>query len=524
MQRMGGKTAATRPRVLLLGFDCADVDLVEQWSREGYMPHCAALRGQGTFRRLRTTSEIMHVSAWPTLYTGTTPGQHGASHAYQLRSGEQEIRFADPRRFSQAPFWKHLDDAGRRCIVFDAFASALVEPFHGVQIQEYGTWTWFGAQRSTPHGMLGDITRRFGAYPAPEHTKLVHVPRDLPGYRDQLVAGAGVKSRIAQALLREQQWDVAFISFAEAHAGGHYLWHAGDRGFPLRPPGVDDGTQHLLRDVYCAVDKAIGDIVANVDDSTTVIVMSVDGMGPNYSGSHFMPEMLHRMGVFDSNTVGQDRRRGHGTVPPRSATRRLREAVPMSVRQAVTHCLPRCLQQWRQLMWLNSGVDWDKSQVFCIPSSDEAFFRINLRGREPRGIVEPGGEYQDLLESIRQQLTQLKNPCNECDAVEQVILMDSACPGPRRQDLPDAVVKWNAGARIGGALRSVSCGTIEMPASYQVPPFYTGNHRNVAFATMRGPTTPQNVEVAGGHILDVAPTILSILGVDPPAHFEGNRW
>lgn len=521
---MNSKRSGARPRVLLIGFDCADVDLVQRWSGEGYMPTCAGLHRQGVFRRLRTTSEIMHVAAWPSLYTGTTPGRHGASHAYCVRAGEQSIRFADPRRFSEAPFWKLLDAAGRRCIVVDPFVSALVEPFDGVQIQEYGTWTWFGPPRSTPRGLLKEIGRRFGPYPAPEHSKLVHVPRDLHGYRDQLVAGAKVKSRIARALMREHDWDLTFVSFAEAHAGGHYLWHAGDREFPVPARGVDGTREDLLRDVYAAVDAAIGEILATVDDATTVIVMSVDGMGPNYGASHFMPELLHRMGLFHSSAFGSESAGTRGASPRKSALRRLRDTVPMSVRQAATRYLPRCLQLWRQLKWLNSGIDWNRSKVFCIPSSDEAFFRCNLRGREPLGIVEPGTEYEELLQRLEEELEALTNPLNGLEAAAGVIRVDAACPGPRRRDLPDLIAKWNTQSRIGHQLSAPSCGTLELRAGHDVPPFYTGNHRNVAFALLRGPSWPGRVELAGGHIVDVAPTILNLLGVDPPSHLEGQAW
>ena len=162
----------------------------------------------------------------------------------------------------------------------DAFVNSRLDGFKGIQILEYGTWTWFGEPCSTPSGLLKEIKRRFGPYPAPEHSKLVHVPRNIPGYRDQLIAGARLKSRIMRALLREHDWDMAFVSFGEVHAGGHYLWHAGDAEFPLQPPRTVVDLGNPLRDVYSAVDEAIGEILEAVGDNTTAIVLSVDGMGP----------------------------------------------------------------------------------------------------------------------------------------------------------------------------------------------------------------------------------------------------
>ena len=124
----------SKQRVLLVGFDCADSALVDKWCSEGHLLTCAALRREGAWRPLGTASKVMHVSAWPTLYTGTSPGVHGVSHAYHVRAGEQRIRFGD-FQFGAPPFWKYLDDAGLKCIVMDAFASVPVKEFKGLQIK-----------------------------------------------------------------------------------------------------------------------------------------------------------------------------------------------------------------------------------------------------------------------------------------------------------------------------------------------------------------------------------------------------
>ena len=57
-------------------------------------------------RTAPNTAEVMHVSAWPSIYTGTTPGHHGMYHAYQARAGEQisvmDMEPGDPQAPSSA--------------------------------------------------------------------------------------------------------------------------------------------------------------------------------------------------------------------------------------------------------------------------------------------------------------------------------------------------------------------------------------------------------------------------------------
>ena len=290
-------------RVLVLGLDSADAELIERWADAGHFPTFAALRREGTWGRLGTTAEVLHVSAWPTIYTGARPGQHGLYHAYQARAGTQALHRTRVEWGALPAFWQLLDRAGRRCLVMDAFMDRPLEDFGGTQIVEYGTWTWFSDPGGRPRQLYRELMRRFGPYPAPEHSRVLTVP-DPAWFRDQLAAGARRKGEVVRWLLDRAAWDLAFIGFGEPHGAGHYLWHLGDESYPSHPPALTSGTEHALRDVYRAVDEALAVILESAGGDTTVLVTSGDGMGPNYSGCHRIPEVLHRMGLFHGPGVG----------------------------------------------------------------------------------------------------------------------------------------------------------------------------------------------------------------------------
>src|SRR5215510_11953648 len=76
-------------RVLFIGLDAGDAELIEQWCRKGFLPNISRMRAQGTWARMETTAEIVHVSAWPSIFTGTTPDKHGLYHAYVMHPGHQ---------------------------------------------------------------------------------------------------------------------------------------------------------------------------------------------------------------------------------------------------------------------------------------------------------------------------------------------------------------------------------------------------------------------------------------------------
>lgn len=500
-------------RVLLIGLDSADAELVERWADEGHLPVLAGLRREGLWSRLGTTAEVMHVSAWPTIYTGATPGQHGLYHAYQMRAGDQRIQRTSPSWMARPPFWRHLDAAGRRCIVFDAFMDGPLDGFRGIQIREYGTWTWFGEPGSAPAATLAEIVRRFGRYPAPEHMDVTRVPADLVWFRDQLVRGAATKAAATAWLLREQPWDMAFVTFAEPHGAGHYLWHVEDRDYPSHPAGGVRGLPHPVRDVYAAVDQAIGAVLAAVDDTVTVLVFSGDGMGPNYAGSHHVGPILARLDLLHSS----------GAAGKPGLLKRLRQMLPLAARETITRCLPRQRRHALATAWMNSGIDWERTKAFLVPNSNEAYVRLNLAGREPMGRLGPD-EAAALLAQLDGELAGLVNPDNAIGAAERVTLVDAAFPGSERPHLPDLVVSWRHAARIGERLAAPSCGEVHGCAPHQVSPFYTGNHRALAFVAGRGPAIGAGASLRGAHILDIPATVLALLGVDLPRWFEGRAW
>ena len=200
---------------------------------------------------------------------------------------------------------------------------------------------------------------------------------------------------------------------------------------------------------------------------------------------------------------------------------RLRHMVPLGLRQTVSRCLPKSVHYRMNLKWVNDSVEWERSKVFCIPNANEAYFRLNLRGREPKGIVAPGAEEEALVAELRSEMSALVNPDNGRSAVERVVGVSETFPGPQRDRLPDVTASWNNDAETLGRVRAPRGGVVEQAAGYQIGAYYTGNHRPNAFLVARGPGLPEGVEVRGNHILDVAPTVLALLGVSPPSHFAG---
>ncbi|MEO1017107.1 MAG: alkaline phosphatase family protein, partial [Pseudomonadota bacterium] len=437
-----------------------------------------------------------------------------------VRAGNQNILRTQPEFCAQRPFWKYLDDAGIRCLVFDAFMDSPLPGYAGAQVREYGTWTWFGEPGSSPQGLLKALKSEVGSYPGPEHSKVVTVP-DPEWFGKVLATAAERKGEAITWLLNSESWQLAFVTINEFHGAAHYLWHLFDQGYPTF---ADSQYKNSLRDVFIAIDAALGNIICGLDDNTDILIVSCDGMGPNYSGCHLMPELLHKLGLFHATSVGGGDDAVEASKSSGGLLSKIRFMIPLGVRQAITQQMPRDLRYRLSMKWANSGIDWARTKVFCIPNNNEAYFRVNLRGREPEGIVEPGAEADQLVADLKVELQKMENPETGRSAARSVVRMDDAFCGPERPNLPDLVVTWNNKAETTNQIKTPSVGIIRRENSFDFAPHYTGNHRPGAFVIVGGPSFSTSQPASGGNIVDVAPTVFDILGVDIPNHFEGRSW
>jgi predicted AlkP superfamily phosphohydrolase/phosphomutase len=233
-------------------------------------------------------------------------------------------------------------------------------------------------------------------------------------------------------------------------------------------------------------------------------------MGPNHSGWHLIPEVLRRIGVSHSGEGGD--------TGEKSWLFQLRESVPRKWRDLVSRSLPNKVRDYLRIHWATSSIDWRNDHVFSLPTDAHGLIRINLKGRDAEGHVEPGPDYEEICRNISRTLKDLFNPQTGKPVVDEVFLTDEVFPGPERDRLPDLIVSWRNGAKIDG-VTSKEIGAVRG----DLPDRRSGNHRAEGFALFYGPGIAKGQE-SEGHLLDIAPTILNFYGQDLPSSFDGRPW
>ena len=499
-------------KTLVLGLDMGDGALIRRWAEAGHLTTFARMIKNGKWIRLETPANVLHVSAWPSLYTGVLPGEHGVYYTFQPQKDSQIAKRIGIGQYGKPPIWKLLDHAGLKCIVMDAPYTFPEEEYHGIQIFEWGTWGWYWQPMSRPADLWKKFENCCGSYPLGFEANQIGLKAlNLEKLRNRLVASAASKANAAAWLLSEYSWDFAWIVFGETHPAGHYL-----RNFDR----MQSGASEFCLDVYQTIDSAIGQILKNQEDDTSVIVVSGDGVGPNYAGWHLLPNVLQETGYLVKTgqpPIGPTDGPAQGDRPKKDWLKQVRGLVPSNLRQTVSKRLPASLREKLMARWESSEVDWHRTRAFCLPTDLEGCIRINLKGREPEGIVEPGEEYRRLCEEIAHLMTGLIDDDTGRRVVKSVYKIYETFPGARQNDLPDIIVHWENQKKIN---------SIRIPASGirvdgESPDQRTGTHISPGFMLGYGDRLSNGLILSGNHVVDLAPTILQLMNVTVPAYMQG---
>src|SRR5882724_1401877 len=506
-------------RTVVLGVDSVDLLLVQRWCAQGRLPFFDSLLKSGSLVRLSTVSRVLQGAVWPSLLSGRSPGQHGTYFLNQLTNGTYNLDQIDAGHTDLNPYYLQLDVNGVRCAIVDVPNDMPRRQFKGLHIVDWLTefQYWQFAQQAVPaadDGARLEMMSKTGGYGPTVQTLQGH--RAL---RQRLERSIALKGTLTKQLLARTDLDHVFVVFAEAHKAGHFLWSYMDPTHPDHVP-AEPYLRDALPDIYEAIDRQLGQLASSLRPDDNLVIFSDHGMQANYRGDHFVVPLLQRLGLCAPDQVPvlenlssapQPNGAGQTNSPP--ATSR---GLGGRVKELIKRLAPRFASAFlRHKFGVASRIDWKRTKVFQLPTDRNSYLRVNVRGREPDGVVARGQEYADLLRFIEAELRALVNVETGRPAVEEVFKLHELFPGPLVDELPDLVVLWSAEAPLN-SIQSPRLGRLDIPIKED----RSGNHRAEGFILARGPAIRPNVEMLHADILQMPATLLALHGVPAPSHFE----
>ncbi len=126
-------------KLVVVGIDGMDPNLLREYMDAGLMPHFKALADQGTFVPLGTSNPPQSPVAWSNFITGMDPGGHGVFD-FLHRDPETYLPISSAGAMEQrVPFWDLLGEAGVKCEVWRIPAAYPIQPSDQLVLSDMGT-------------------------------------------------------------------------------------------------------------------------------------------------------------------------------------------------------------------------------------------------------------------------------------------------------------------------------------------------------------------------------------------------
>ncbi|GMU77692.1 MAG: hypothetical protein AMXMBFR46_04910 [Acidimicrobiia bacterium] len=509
--------------LLIVGLDAMEATLIDRGIASGSLPAFSRFAGSAAALTLDSPMHTYPGAIWPEINTGRSAETLGLYfHPCQLRTGDPVPRRLPATAIDATQDWWHTaGDAGRRVLVLDVPHSVPRPGTNGIHVTDWGNHDRPWDAASDPPEALDEVRALVGDHPIGRCDHQVRNGR-IASYRrlvTDLLDGVERRTRMSEALLAREHWDLAMIAFTESHCVGHQYWAFTDPRHPVALPDRPPDLAGAIDTVYRAIDTGFGRLVDAAGPHASVMVLASHGMGPYVGGYQLLPEVLVRLGL-------RPRPVAVAAVPSR---------LPPRVRAGLRRVVPDRLR-WRRLALAGTLAHHDlispRTKATALLNNRCGAIRLNLRGREPYGSVDPGPEADALLAMLRRELEALTDPRSG----ERIVVATHSPTAARsgrggcHPDLPDLVVDFHTGLGAIEACESPRVGRIDVPLwtrdrrpdGWPVALGRTGDHTPESRLWIRAPGIGRGFTPGqAASVRDVGPTALRLLGVDIPHGVEG---
>ncbi len=515
------------PKVVVIGLDSATWTVIRPWMEEGSLPNLAKLMQGGVSGTLQSVLPPITPPAWTSFMTGKNPGKHGIFHFVETEDGGYAMNYANATSRRSPTVWKLLNDAGYTVGTMNIPFTYPPEPLKGFQISGMDTPSESSpfihplALREELERQLGPLQldlRFLGAMSTDERRN--RVLEEMKQLDEQW-------SKAALYLLEKHPQDVMMFVFMSIDTVQHYFWHYMDKDHFLHDPKVVPQFGDAIRKVYERLDAAAGKIIDRLPLDTAVFVVSDHGGGPVVDRTVYLNRYLAQLGLLHYQETATSSVRTFGKKVMRGAYSLLRNSLTSRQKSRLADLFPKLHQKSEMAYSSFTSIDWSRTQAYCseVLASPPSIW-INLKGLKPQGIVEPS-DYESLVTTIIAKLAELTDPRNGQPVIHRVYRRDEIFHGPLAHEGADLILDWWSENSLFSTQPSFPEDTNE-PALVirEHKPSETsewgGTHRLNGILAARAPAFQAGLEAENLHLIDLAPTILHLLGVPVPQDMDGH--
>lgn len=504
----------------MLGWDGAEPSIIDAMLQEGGLPNLARIISSGAYGRVKSTIPDTSLAAWTSALTGLNPGRHGMVNFVRRPPGQYRLQ---------------LLDANDR-LVPTVLARAHSEGFSVASFGVPGTWP---AEPEVDMGIAGfDSPLSTGAPKRAFHPRAIYDAIKAMGLSwpyggvDELRMDSNWHKRTHKQLLKNieiketilrrlpGQVDLLWVVFSESDTAGHHFWAFTDPDSPRYSQRQD--LSQSIRDIYKRLDQALGRLMDSVAPGTSVLLLSDHGFMGASDHAVYINRWLASQGYLKFKNA--------------SLTQRL---APL-VRDTSSRMVPSFLKELILRTPLGSfalgldakarfgALDLRRTKAFCDELPQNPGIWLNVKGREPLGVIEPGLEFERSRDEIAEALLRWRHPHSNRPVVARVLRREDAMSGPAARLAPDLHVDlahWD-GYRLVAASSDHARGPLvrRLDKKEMIGPKglgTSGAHAPEGICAATGPGLAKGAKIKNARLMDIGPSVLRMLGLEPPGDMDG---
>jgi predicted AlkP superfamily phosphohydrolase/phosphomutase len=454
-----------RRRVMVIGLDCAEPVLVfERWLDR--LPNIRSVLQQGVYGPLRSCDPPITVPAWAVMTSSKKPGTLGV-YGFRNRADRSYDKhvIANSTAIKVDRVWDILSRLDKQVILVGIPQTFPPVPVNGILVGDFLTPD-IKTDYTYPSEFKNEIAEVVGEY-------LLDVREFRSDKKDAILTEIFEMTRkrfaLARYLLAEKEWDFFMMVEIGVDRIQHAFWAYMDKTHRNYCPG--NPYENAILDYYQFVDTQIGELLKFADKNTTVFIVSDHG-AQKMEGSICINEWLIREGY-------------------------------LSLLETPTSPTP----------FPKLKIDWSKTKAWGDGGYYSRIF-LNVRGREPQGIVELA-DYENLRSELASKIEVIPGP--DGNSIGTRVLRPEDLYKFRNGVAPDLMAYFgNLAWRSAGTVGRSSIYTFENDTGPD-----DANHGQHGIFIARPPSAKKGEKLADLEIQDVAPTILRILDVPIPGDMEG---
>jgi predicted AlkP superfamily phosphohydrolase/phosphomutase len=499
-------------KVFILGLDGASPDIIDALIEEGRLPTFKRLKEEGGMGKLRTTIPPITGSAWSSFMTGKNPGKHGIFDFIRRKEGTYDLSTINAEFREGRSFWSWGSDEGKKVCVFNVPVTYPPEKVNGVMVS--GMLTPSNKTDYTyPPSLVNELNRVTGGYQI--HIKESYSKGGEDRFLAHLYEVTEKRIKAMEYLFGLEPWDLFITIFQGIDVLQHELWHCWDPSHFRHDPSQKRYLE-AIPEFYQKMDGVLKRILEDwIGPEWTLIVMSDHGAG-RLQKLLYINNFLMKKGFLKLKRGVRTSLKNlffkSGLVPMTFYHLLLGMGLGRLKRKARFGQTQSLLKPFFLSF---EDVDWDQSVAYSIGSTAGQIY-LNVKGREPKGIVEPDHEFKKIREEIIRELKELIDEETGERVVEEIYRKEEIYQGSHLGEAPD-IIFFPKGFEIAAFGEYEFASHRILDDSWGV----SGSHRMDGLFMIKGNRIQKDIILEGARIIDLAPSVLYLLDLPIPTSMDG---